>query len=52
MRVAYPDLWAVLRGEDRRLRNEHPDEWRAGQALEALVDPEIPAHDATVPAPA
>lgn len=53
MRVAYSDLWTLLSGEDRRLRKEHPDEWRAGQALGALLGQStIPARDSTAPAPA
>ena len=51
LRGAHPDLWSLLRGEEQRLRAEHPDAWRAGEELKALVArTAIPARDPAAPA--
>ena len=53
LRGSHPDLWTLLRGEEQRLRTEHPGAWRAGEGLEAFVARSaLPARDPPAPAPA
>jgi len=33
LRASEPDLWALLKAEERRLRTDHPAEWAAGLSL-------------------